>query len=291
MPGRLGTFMNLIRFEHTLFALPYAVAGALLAARGLPEGRTFLWIIVAMVGARTAAMTFNRLVDRRIDRANPRTANRASASGEISVGFLVGATVVAAGLFFFAAFMLNRLAFMLAGPTLVVLLGYSLTKRFTRWSHFVLGAALGLSPLGAWVAVQADLSTAWPAFYLGLAVLFWTAGFDILYACQDENFDRDAGLFSVPARLGRRGAFLVARLAHVAVPLLLFAVGQTASLGVVYHVAVVLVAALLIYEHSIVGVDDLDRLGRAFFTVNIVISVVVMSATFLDLILISGAAA
>ncbi len=278
-------FLRLIRFEHTLFALPYAVAGAFLGARGLPPLGTCGWILLAMVGARTAAMGFNRLVDRRIDAKNPRTAKRASATGVISVPFLVVAIILSSVVFGFAAWQLNPLAFYLAWPTLIVLLSYSLMKRFWHHSHLVLGFALGLSPLGAWVAVRGTLDAAsFPAVLLGAAVMFWTNGFDILYACQDLEFDKAAGLHSVPARFGTSKAFLIARLSHLAVPILLFWMGWEASLNWVYFVGAGAVFVLLIYEHSLVRVDDLSRINQAFFTVNVVIGFLVMFSTLIDIL-------
>ncbi|HGY90482.1 MAG TPA: 4-hydroxybenzoate octaprenyltransferase [Planctomycetes bacterium] len=283
-------FFRLIRFEHTLFALPWALTGALVAARGLPEARVFLWILVAMVGARTAAMSFNRLVDRRFDAANPRTASRPSVTGDIGVGFMAGAVLLSAGLFFWAAWNLNPLAFALAGPTLAVLLGYSLVKRFWAGSHFVLGVALGLSPLGAWVAVRGTLEGAWPALALGLAVVAWTTGFDILYACQDEAVDRRLRLHSVPARCGISGALWWARISHLfVVPSLLLA-GWTANMGYVFFGAAALVAALLIWEHRLVHSDDLSQVNRAFFQVNVVIAFVVLLGASLDFWLTAGGA-
>ncbi len=280
--GRVGEFLRLIRFEHTLFALPYALAGTVLAARGWPRLAVFLWIIVAMVGARTAAMAFNRLVDRRFDAANPRTAGRASATGSVGPAYLVGAVLLSAALFVFAAAMLNRLALTLAVPTLVVLLGYSLVKRFWHQSHLVLGIALGLSPLGAWVAVRGDLEGAWPVLFLGAAVTVWTNGFDILYACQDLDFDRSAGLRSVPARFGMSRALLVARLSHALVPVFLVLCGLGADLGLFYFLAVALVTVLLVYEHGLVREDDLSRINQAFFTVNVVIGFIVLAGTLVD---------
>ncbi|MEZ6195723.1 MAG: UbiA-like polyprenyltransferase [Planctomycetota bacterium] len=292
--GRTATFLGLIRFEHTLFALPYAVAGAFLAAEGWPPAWTFLWILVAMVGARTAAMTFNRLVDRRFDATNPRTAGRASVTGAVSPGYMVVATLISVALFFLAAWMLRvegkaPWAFWLAGPTLLVLLGYSLTKRFFSGAHYVLGIALGLSPLGAWVAVQGSPAGAWPALWLGAAVLFWTAGFDILYAFQDVEHDRREGLHSVPARMGRTGALLLARLSHALVPIALYLTGRSAGLGWIYQTAVVLVAALLVVEHALLRGGRFDRIAQAFFHVNVVIAFVVMLGTILDLLIHGGA--
>ncbi len=281
-------FLRLIRFEHTLFALPWALTGALVAARGLPGASVTFWVLVAMVGARTAAMSFNRLVDRRFDAANPRTASRPSVTGELGAGFMATAVFVSVVLFFWAAWNLNPLAFVLAGPTLAVLLGYSLVKRFWAGSHFVLGVALGLSPLGAWVAVKGTLEDSWPALALGLAVVAWTTGFDILYACQDMAADRGLGLHSVPARFGIPGALQWARASHLLVVPSLLLAGWTANMGYVFFGAVGLVAALLIWEHRLVRPDDLSQVNRAFFQVNVVIACVVLIGASLDLWLTSG---
>ncbi|MCA9320797.1 MAG: putative 4-hydroxybenzoate polyprenyltransferase [Planctomycetes bacterium] len=281
-------FLKLIRFEHTLFALPFALAGALLAAGGLPMASTLAWILVAMVGARTAAMAFNRLVDRRFDAANPRTASRPSVTGTVTPAFMALSVVLAAALFVYAASRLNALALALAGPTLGVLLGYSLVKRFWHHSHLVLGLALGLSPLGAWVAVRGRLDDAWPAAALGLAVLLWTNGFDILYACQDEDFDRATGLHSVPQRFGRRRALTIARLSHAMVVPALAAAGWTAGSGLAFFLGVAVVAALLVHEHRLVSADDLSRVNLAFFQVNVAIGFVVLLATGLDLWMAGG---
>lgn len=288
--NRAGIFMRLIKIEHTLFALPYAVAGTLIAAEGLPEWRVFGLVILAMFGARTAAMSFNRLVDRRYDAENPRTAGRASATGVVGAGFLAAATAASAALFCGAAWLLNDLAFLLSFPTLAVLLFYSYTKRFLHFTHYVLGVALGLSPPGAWVAVRGTLDGSGPAWALALAVTAWTAGFDILYACQDHDFDRRRGLKSVPVLLGTRRALLVARLSHVLVPLALALAGWLAGLGAVYFAAVLIVAVLLVYEHGIVSDDDLSRINRAFFTVNVAIGLLVLLGVVVDLLVVSGPA-
>lgn len=288
--SRVGIFLALIRFEHTLFALPYALAGTLIAAGGRPGWRVFGLVIVAMVGARTAAMSFNRLVDRRIDAANPRTARRASATGAVSAAVLAAATAASAAIFCLAAWLLNDLAFVLSFPTLAVLLAYSYTKRFLHATHYVLGVALGLSPPGAWVAVRGTLEGSAPAWALGLAVTVWTAGFDILYACQDRDFDRKHGLHSVPVWLGMRRAMGVARLSHALVPLSLVLAGRLAGLGPAYYSAVAVVAVLLVYEHAIVSDDDLSRINRAFFTVNAVIGLLVLAGVVVDLLVTNGSA-
>lgn len=279
-------FGELIRFEHTLFALPWAIASAFLASGGWPPLEKFLWILAAMVGARTAAMTFNRLVDRRFDAENPRTKMRHSVTGIVSVPVMLTALLFSTALFFFAAGRLNRLALILAGPTLAVLFFYSVTKRFWNWTHVILGAALGLSPLGAWVAIRGDLTTeALPALFLSIVVLFWTAGFDILYACQDYDFDRDKKLHSVPARFGIERSLTIAKWFHACVPPALFFVGWFAKLGMIFQAMTAATAVLLIYEHRLVKKDDLSKLNQAFFGVNVAIGFVVMAGTVLSVLL------
>ena len=283
---RLRTLFSLIRFSHTLFALPWAIAGLFLGSHGWPERRVLLWVLVAMVGARTAAMMWNRLVDRDIDATNPRTAGRPSVTGEVSPVQMGLALAVAAGVFAFAAFMLNPLCGWLSLPTLLVLLGYSHTKRFTSLAHFALGIALGLSPVGAYLAARGAFDAdALAAAALGAAVLFWTAGFDIFYACQDLDHDRREGLHSVPARLGVARALDVARLSHAFVPVALAAAGFTADLGPLYWSGVVIVAGLLVWEHRLVRADDLSRVNQAFFQVNVMIAFVMMLATATDVVI------
>lgn len=287
--AKLRDFMKLIRFEHTLFALPYALSAALIAAGGWPPARTLLWILVAMIGARTAAMTFNRLVDRHFDARNPRTAGRLSATGRIGVLYMTVATIAASALFVWAASRLNTLALALAVPTLGLLLGYSLMKRVTDWTHFVLGLALGLSPLGAWVAVRGTLDRdTWPIAVLSAAVILWTAGFDMLYACQDRDFDRRSGLRSVPARLGIGGALGLARLCHAGVPPLLWLAGYGSGLRWIFAGAVAVVAGLLVHEHRLVSATDLSRVDKAFFNVNVTIAFCVLVGTLGDVFLLGG---
>ena len=286
---RVGRFLSLIRFSHTLFALPWALAGLFLGARGWPSWGHLGWVVSAMVGARTAAMAWNRLVDRRLDASNPRTAQRPSVTGEVSVP-LMGVMVLGfSALFVLSAWQLNPLCGWLSLPTLGVLLGYSLCKRFTSFSHYVLGVALGLSPLGAYLAVRGSFDFgALAAACLGCAVLFWTAGFDILYACQDLDHDRSEGLHSLPSRLGIAKALVVARISHGVVPLFLLFGAGWGGLGMIYLSGVAVVTALLIYEHRLVRAEDLSRVGKAFLQVNIAISLVMMVAVLGDLLLALG---
>jgi 4-hydroxybenzoate polyprenyltransferase len=277
---QLGVTLEMIQFEHTVFALPFALMGAVLAKGGIPAGRTLLWILLAMVSARSAAMTFNRLADQVYDAKNPRTSSRPLVTRRLSRGFAWSFLVCNGALFVFSAAMLNQLAFLLSFPVLVLILGYSFTKRFTWGAHFLLGASLGCAPLGAWIAVRGSFNT--PPLVLGLAVLCWTAGFDVIYACQDIDFDRREGLHSIPRRWGLARALLFARLLHLLMLSALVAVGCLLSLGYLYYVGVGVTGLLLGYEHSLVRADDLSRVNRAFFTVNGCISILLFAMTLAD---------
>jgi 4-hydroxybenzoate polyprenyltransferase len=266
----IGTTLEMIKWEHSVFALPFALCGAMLAARGIPTAHQLLWIVVAMVAARSAAMAFNRWIDARIDAENPRTKMRAIPAGLLTANFVLMFTVVAAAIFFIAAAQLNRLALALAPVVLVVLLGYSLTKRFTRWSHIVLGFALGMAPAGAWIAVRGWLDPR--ILLLTAAVTFWTAGFDVLYSCQDYDHDLHSGLHSIPRYLGIANALIVARLFHLLMLSMLVAFVWAFHLGAIGIAGLVVVAALIFYEHTLVKADDLSKLNAAFFTMNGVIS-------------------
>jgi 4-hydroxybenzoate polyprenyltransferase len=275
----------MIKIEHTLFALPFALLGMMLAAEGWPAARVVFWIVVAMVGARSAAMGFNRLVDRRIDAVNPRTAARALPAGLVTPGFVAAFVVASIGLLLLAAWRLNPLCVALSAVAVPVLLGYSFTKRFTAASHLVLGLALAGAPLGAWAAVAGSLAPA--PFVLAGAVLTWVAGFDVLYALQDERFDRGAGLHSVPARFGTAGALWTSALLHLATLALLVALPRVypPGLGAIYWTGVAGCAALLAYQHAIVRPGDLARLDAAFFTANGFLSAGLFAATAADLLL------
>jgi 4-hydroxybenzoate polyprenyltransferase len=277
--------LEMIKIEHTLFALPFAFLGAVLAARGLPTTWQILWIVVAMVGARSAAMAFNRIADRHFDAKNPRTASRALPAGLLSVGFVWVFTIVAAGLFFLAAAMLNHLTLILAPVALACVLLYSLTKRWTQFSHLVLGASLAIAPTGAWIAVRGEIGSPVPLL-LSLVVLLWTAGFDVLYACQDYDFDRGEGLRSIPARFGIARALWIARGLHTGAFLGLVWLFVITGLGPVAFAGVIATGALLIYQHRLVRADDLSRLNAAFFTTNAFVSVILLatfgSAVFLN---------
>jgi len=268
----IAVTLEMIKWEHSVFALPFALCGALLAAGGLPAGRQLVWIIVAMVAARSAAMAFNRLADASLDAANPRTRSRALPSGILSRQFVAGFVLVSSSIFVVAAAQLNRLAFYLSPLVLLILLLYSYTKRFTRWSHVVLGFVLGMAPAGAWIAIRGSLDPR--ILILTLAVTCWVAGFDVLYACQDCDFDRVHGLHSIPRYMGIRNALLVARLLHAIMLALLIAFVISFKLGAVAIAGVIAVALLLAYEHSLVSHHDLRRLNAAFFTMNGIISIV-----------------
>jgi 4-hydroxybenzoate polyprenyltransferase len=276
--------LEMIKIEHTLFALPFAFLGAVLAANGVPAARQIFWIVIAMVGARSAAMAFNRLADRNIDARNPRTATRALPAGLLSVGFVWAFIVVAAAMFLLAATMLNRLTLILAPIALGSVLLYSLTKRWTQFSHIVLGWCLAIAPTGAWIAVRGEIGSPVPLL-LSLVVLLWTAGFDILYACQDYDFDRREGLRSVPARFGIARALWIARSLHAAAFLALVWLYLVTALGPLALAGVIATGALLVYQHRLVRAGDLQRLNAAFFTTNAFVSVILLvtfgSAVFL----------
>ena len=273
----------MIKWEHSIFALPFAFCGAMLAAGGLPAWRPMAWIVVAMVSARSAAMAFNRLADASIDAANPRTSTRALPVGQLTPAFVTTFVLAACGIFVLAASQLNRLTLMLSPLALVVILLYSYTKRFTRWSHLILGFALGIAPAAAWIAVRGSLDPR--ILLLTAAVTFWVGGFDVIYACQDHDYDRSHGLHSLPRHLGIRNALILARLFHIVMIGLLVALIVTFGLGKLAFVGVIAVAALLLYEHALVRHDDLSKLNAAFFTMNGVISVVFFAFVASDLLL------
>jgi len=274
--------LEMIKWEHSIFALPFALTGAVLAANGWPSLRVLFWIVVCMVAARSGAMAFNRLADTEIDAANPRTAMRALPKGELSRGFVLSFTILASGVFLFAAAMLNRLTLELAPVALIVVLAYSYMKRITRWSHLVLGLALGIAPSAAWIAVRGSLDPR--ALLLTAIVILWVGGFDILYACQDFEHDRKAGLNSVPQAFGLAGAFWIARAMHLGMAVLLFVLLHVFGLGMIALAGMVLVLVLLAYEHSIISPNDLRRLNAAFFTLNGVISVVFFVSVAADVL-------
>jgi 4-hydroxybenzoate polyprenyltransferase len=278
----LTTTLEMIKWEHSVFALPFALCGAMLAAGGVPSLRQLLWIVVAMVAARSAAMSFNRLADASIDARNPRTRARALPAGVLTHAFVRTFVLFSAGVFLLAAWELNRLAFLLSPLALAVLLVYSYTKRFTRWSHVVLGFALGIAPAAAWIAVRGSLDAR--ILLLTAAVTFWVAGFDVLYACQDVEFDRSAGLHSIPRYFGVAKSLWIARMFHTLMLALLLLLVWAFALGPIAITGVGLVLLLIAYEHSLVSKDDLTKLNAAFFTMNGVISVVFFVFVALDLL-------
>jgi 4-hydroxybenzoate polyprenyltransferase len=279
----LRVTLEMIKWEHSIFALPFALCGAMLAASGLPTAHQLLWIVIAMLAARSAAMAFNRLADASIDAANPRTRTRALPAGDLSPTFVTTFVIVSCAIFVLAAAQLNRLTLWLSPVALAVLLLYSYTKRFTRWSHVVLGFALGIAPPAAWIAVRGTLDPR--ILLLTAAVTFWVAGFDVLYACQDFDFDRDARLHSIPRHLGIPRALWIARAFHAIMLLLLIALLPAFALGKLAVAGVAAVALLLVYEHSLVKPDDLSKLNAAFFTMNGVIAVVFALFIAADLLL------
>jgi 4-hydroxybenzoate polyprenyltransferase len=280
----IGTTLEMIKWEHSVLTLPFGLTGALLAARGIPSLHTSLWIIVALVAARSAAMAFNRLADAALDAANPRTRIRALPAGRLSKSFVTGFIVVTSAILIFAAYLLNPLAFYFSPVALAIVFLYSFTKRFTRWSHVVLGLAMGTAPAAAWIAVRGSLDVR--ILILTAAVVFWGAGFDILYGCQDYEFDCSAGVYSVPKAFGIRTSLNIARFFHVLTVLLLAWMVVAFGLGRIAVAGVVFVALLLIYEHSLVKHDDLSRVNAAFFTMNGLVSMAFLFFIAGDLLLV-----
>jgi 4-hydroxybenzoate polyprenyltransferase len=283
MLWKVRTYLEMIRFSHTVFALPFAFMGAVLAGGGIPSGDKIVWILVAMVGARSGAMGMNRFADRHLDVLNPRTRDRALPQGRISAGEALGLVALSFSVFLLAAWMLNPLCFALAPLAILIVSGYSYTKRFTAISHLVLGLSLALAPIGAWIAVTGRIAL--PAVILGAAVLFWVAGFDVLYALMDIEFDRRTGLFSLPARLGVNGGMQIARLFHALTVGCLAVLMSLVRLGPVYAVGLLLAAGLLAYEHWLLHRHGLAKLDVAFFNVNGALSIGMFLFTLGDLLL------
>jgi len=283
MLKKIADLLEMIKFKHTVFALPFALLGAFLAGRGIPPLRVFFLVLIAMIGARTAAMTFNRIADRRFDAANPRTKDRAIPAGAVSLQESWLLTAAASVLFFLACWMLNPLCLAISPFALALTFFYSLTKRFTWLCHVVLGVALAVSPLGGWAATAGSLS-GYP-WALSLGVLFWAAGFDIIYASQDAEFDRQAGLHSMPAALGRKNAFRLAILFHLIAILLFTLTGWLQALNFVYYLGIALTGAALFYQHLIVNPRDLSRIEMAFFSMNGLISLTLFIAACISLLM------
>lgn len=278
----LRTTLEMIRFPHTLFALPFAILSAVLAGGGWPPAATLGKILLAMVGARSAAMAHNRLADRELDAANPRTATRALPSGSLSIDYVRAFLAVSVGIFLLAAASLNRLALLLSPVALAILFFYSYTKRFTSLSHLLLGLCLAIAPVGAWIAVRGELEVL--PILLGLAVLFWTAGFDVVYSLQDEDHDRRVGLHSLPARFGTRAALAISAIFHAVMVALLVVVWRAAGGGALFAAGIAATAAALVYQHAIVRPGNLSRVNAAFFTANGFVSVVLALCGIADVL-------
>lgn len=282
--SKVKVFLEMIKFEHTIFALPFAYLGAFLASGGLPSAAKFLWITLAMVGARTAAMSLNRLIDRHIDGRNPRTAERALPAGRLRVFDVYIYVLLSFLLLGSAAYQLNFLAFCLMPVAVFFLVLYSYTKRFTWISHFVLGFSLGMAPAGAWIGVTGHFALA--PVLLALGVMFWVAGFDVVYACQDVEFDRQEGLYSIPSVFGLQRALEISAALHIIAPLLFIAVGLVMAMHWLYYVGVGIAVILLYRQHRLVSARDLSKVGVAFFDLNGYLSVLLFIFSILDLLLL-----
>lgn len=277
---KISLYFRMIKFSHSIFALPFAFTSALIAASGMPSLKQIFWIAVAMVGARSGAMGLNRIIDRDIDRANPRTAGRELPRGLIKTGEAAVFVLISFGFLIFAAYMLNPLCLKLSPIAIAVLFLYSYTKRFTWASHFVLGLAISAGPLGAWIAVNGSLDL--KIIPLGIAVIFWLAGFDVLYALQDIEFDRGHGLYSIPGKFGIRKALFLSRFFHLATYLLLIINGLIFSLESFYWIGMLIIATLFLYEHSLIRENDLSKLDMAFFNMNGYISMTIFIFTLVN---------
>jgi len=279
--AKLSVIFADIKIQHTIFALPFAIMSAFIAAKGFPQAEKIIWIVVCMVGARSAAMAFNRVLDARFDAKNPRTQGRALPSGRVDIRSYWLFLIVSSAIFIFAANMLNSLALYLSPVALLIVFFYSFTKRFTAYSHFWLGLAISIAPVGAWVAIREEIS--FSSLILGAAVIFWLVGFDILYSCMDVEFDRNSGLKSIPQKFGVQSALRIAFASHGMMVIfllgLLLVVGQ---LGVLYSTGVMMVAIVLFYEHSLVRPDDLSKINVAFFNMNGIISIGLMFFVIID---------
>lgn len=280
MLSKIKTLLEDIKFSHTIFALPFALMSAFIAAEGVPSANKIIWILLAMAGARSAAMAYNRIIDEKYDAQNPRTKNRALPSKKISRSSYLIFLLISSALLVFSAFQLNQMAFYLSPVALGIVFFYSWTKRFTAYSHFFLGLALSLAPIGAWVAIKEEIALV--PLILGGAVIFWLAGFDIIYACQDIEFDKKAGLLSIPGKYGIETALKLSSFFHFLMVAFLFLLLTTKQLGWVYLSGIIIVSVLLVYEHSIVKPDDLSNVNVAFFNINGQISILLMVLTIID---------
>ncbi len=275
-------FFKMIKLEHSLFALPFAFTGMFIAANGIPSINIIIWVTIAMIGARSAAMGLNRLIDAEIDKENPRTSNRSIPKGLITKKKTFTYIIISLLIYFLSTYMLNSLTFILSPIPVLIFILYSYTKRFTNLCHIVLGIALGLAPIGAWIATTGDIQIS--AVILGLGVLLWVAGFDILYAIQDIDFDRNQGLYSIPSVMGISGALIIARILHSLSFLLFIILKFTASLGAIYLSGILISGAFMVYEHSLVSKNDLSKLNLAFFNINAYISIIILIFTLTDIL-------
>ena len=280
---QLKIILEMIKFEHTIFALPFAIMSAFLASEGLPSRSDLLWIVLAMVGARSCAMAFNRLADAEIDNHNPRTQTRAIPAGLLKKNDVLIFIVLSACLLVVSAHQLNPLAFKLSPIALAIIMLYSYTKRFTSLAHLWLGLSLSIAPIGAWIAIQGRFNLL--PILLGLSVMLWTAGFDIIYACQDFDFDKSFGLHSIPVKFGVRVALWISNLLHAVTVCILIVIAEISQLGWIYMIGVGAVAVILVYEHSIVKPNDLSRVNLAFFTLNGAVSLILMALAIADVML------
>jgi 4-hydroxybenzoate polyprenyltransferase len=278
---KISILLEMIQFKLTIFALPFAFTGAFLASRGMPDSNIFIWIILAMVGARTSAMGFNRIVDCKFDKANPRTSTRALPAGEVRLWEAWALVFLSGALFFYACFNLNHLTLLLSPFALSLALFYSITKRFTYFCHLILGIALAFSPLGGWVAVRGSLVD-YP-FVLSVGVIFWVAGFDTIYACLDADFDRQIKLQSLPSRMGKRNAFRLAGCFHFLAFIFFTLTGYQAGLNILYYIGILFASGALLYQHMLVKPEDLSRIHASFFSMNGFVSVTLFIATWLSL--------
>jgi len=281
--SKIKIILETIKFSHTIFALPFAFIGAILAQKSIPSLNKIFWILIAMIGARSGAMATNRIFDYRFDKENPRTKNWPLVKGDITLLFLIIFTIISYCLFIFAAYMLNKLCFYLSFPVIFILSFYSLTKRFTEFSHLFLGFAISLAPVGAWIAVKGEID--FQPFLISLAVMFWIAGFDIFYALQDMEFDKKIGLHSIPAKYGVKKSIEIARILHVLMFICLIYMIPLFKLGIIFTTGVILTGIFLIYEHSLVKEDDLSKINKAFFTANGYISITLFIATLIDILI------
>lgn len=275
-------FFKMIKLEHSLFALPFAFTGMFIAAKGIPSLHIIIWVTIAMISARSAAMGLNRLIDAEIDKENPRTSDRSIPKGLITKKKTLIYIIISLLIYFISTYMLNKLTFILSPIPVLIFILYSYTKRFTNLCHIVLGIALGLAPIGAWIATTGNIEIS--AVILGLSVLLWVAGFDILYAIQDIDFDRKQGLYSIPSVMGVYGALIIARILHTLSFLLFITLKFTASLGSIYLAGILISGAFMVYEHSLVSKNDLSKLNLAFFNINAYISIIILIFTLADIL-------